>query len=361
MLKVVSKLRYRLSVCRGENSSKENEDMINSILVLLDGSPLAESVMPHVEALVHTFEAEVTLLHVLERETAVSPTHIDPINWQMRKVEAQAYLYKAAQTWQASGHAVNTVLLEGTAVDRIVGYIQEFNPDLIVLSSHGHGGLKPWNISSVAQKIIYHAFKSFMLVRAYQPPGPPHYRRIMLPLDGSPRAECVLPVAQRLAQAHEAELLLVHAAIQPDIIQRQRLTPEETHLLQQLFERNKTEAARYLAQFDHLTTTGVATHLLTDSSAADALLNFAEAREVDMVLLCAHGASGGASVDNVRPYGSVVSSFIAYGSSSLFIVQDLPAQQIKLTQAALTASHAADSLISNRTSAYAQPENWLTR
>ncbi len=332
--------------------------MIQNILVLLDGSPLAESVVPHMQALAAAFQSEVTLLHVLERETAVSFAQLDPINWQMRKVEVQAYLNKAAQQWP-TGQDVRTVLLEGTAVDRINEYIQETDPDLILLSSHGHSGLKPWNVSSVAQKIIYHAFKSFMLVRAYQQPqtDAPPYRRIMVPLDGSQRAECVLPFALRLAQTHEAELLLVHAVTRPDVVQRQPLSPEEADLLEQFVERNKAEAARYLAQFDHLADSGVKTRLLTNSSAADVLLNFAEAEQVDLVLLCAHGSSG----DNVRPYGSVVSSFIAYGSSALLIVQDLPANQIKPTQAALTATQAADSLNINRTIAYAQPENWLYR
>ena len=82
-------------------------------------------------------------------------------------------------------------------------------PQLIILSSHGQSGLSEWNVSSVVQKIVLRARTSIMIVRAYQriPPETAglRYRRILVPLDGSQRAECVLPVAVTLARSHEAK------------------------------------------------------------------------------------------------------------------------------------------------------------
>ncbi|MEZ4732783.1 MAG: universal stress protein [Caldilineaceae bacterium] len=74
--------------------------------------------------------------------------------------------------------------------------------------------------------------------------------RIVVPLDGSPRAEHVLPNATALAcrKWHGAELHLVHAVARPTMIQRMPLTAEENALAEQLFERNQAQAQKYLEQ-----------------------------------------------------------------------------------------------------------------
>lgn len=327
--------------------------MFNKIVVLLDGSPLAQCVLPHTRALAQTFQAQVAFLHVLEPEDKSDTGRIDPVHWHLRKAEAQSYLQSIVRQWGQEGPPPQPVLLEGQAADRIIEYIEGANPDLIVLSSHGQSGLTAWNVSSVAQKTIYRAFRSFMLVRAYQEvpikTGAVAYRRIVVPLDGSKRAEYVLPFAARLAESHQAELLLVHAHNQPEIVHRQPLAQNEADLLEQLDERNRVQAERYLTQAARATPHAVS-RFLSGANTADALLDFVQKNEIDLVVMSAHGYSG----ETIRPYGSIVTSFIAYGSTSLLIIQDLPQDKIKPTQAELSAAARSDTGPLPRTTAYAQ-------
>jgi len=64
--------------------------MFDQILLPLDRSPLAECVLPHAIALAHTFESQVTLLHVMDTpRDARWRRAMDPLNWQIRKAEAK--------------------------------------------------------------------------------------------------------------------------------------------------------------------------------------------------------------------------------------------------------------------------------
>ncbi|MGH2537723.1 MAG: universal stress protein [Candidatus Promineifilaceae bacterium] len=303
--------------------------MLNKILAPLDSSDLAQRVLPHAQALAKAFQGEVTLLHVLEMEHRGDATQIDPISWQMRRAEAQSYLNAVAEAWQGGDVGLENVLLEGSAADAILDYVEKNEPDLIVLSSHGQSGLTQWSLSSVAQKIIYGAYKSFLLVRARQaePAERPdvHYQRIMVPLDGSKRAEYVLPLAVQLAQAQGARLLLVHAISQPDLVPQQPLSAEDMELIERVMHRNRSAAATYLKQLQARLGCESETRLLVGRNDADALLESLDSDEVDLLILNAHGHSG----EGLRPYGSVVSSLIANGSSHLLVVQDLPQHALR--------------------------------
>ncbi len=329
--------------------------MFNEVLVLLDGSPLAESALPHTTLISDAFESRVSFLRVLEAEEASEQTRIDPVNWHLRKVEAQAYLNGLVESRDATTAMPQAVLEEGSAVERIIDYVEDNEPDLIVLSSHGQSGLSPHSISSVAQKIIHRVPRSFMLVRAYEEQmgqSLGRYRRIMVPLDGSRRAEYVLPYAARLASAHDAELLLVHVVPPADLIQPQSLSAEESDLYSQLHDHHTAEASRYLSQVSSYADLPTTTHLLTDRHVADALIDFTDAEEIDLVMMCAHGQSG----ENSRRYGSNVNALLNYGSGALFVVQDLPEDQIKSTKAELAAANATGD--TQRKTVYAQPANW---
>ncbi len=328
--------------------------MIEKIVVLLDGSALAQGALPDAQAFAEAFAAEMTLLCVLETENVETQGKVDPVNWHLRKVEAESYLNNLRQTWPSSEKPPQVVLAEGTAVDRIIHYAETEEPDLVMLTTHGHSGLSASAISSVAHKIIHLLPTSFMLVRAdptQQFEEPARYRRIMVPLDGSRRAECILPFAACLAEAQGAELFLVHVSPQTDMIQRRPLSAEERLIANQLHERNKTAADLYLRQLAKHEKVPIKTRLLTQAQTTDALINFARAEQIDLVMMCAHGQSGAQN----RLHGSLISTFIHYSSAALFVLQDLPAEQIK-TFKSQSAANITGGL--NRKIAYAQPDGW---
>jgi nucleotide-binding universal stress UspA family protein len=262
---------------------------------------------------------------------------VDPLNWRIRKAEAESYLGDLALRLQKAGLTAEKQILEGPAAERIVEFSRKNNVPLIMLSSHGQSGLSGWNVSSVVQKIILRAHTSIMIVRAYQPASADvtglRYRRLLVPVDGSQRAEFILPVAATLARAHEAETLLAHVVRRPEIPRQTPPTDEDVELADRLVERNQTEAVRYLNQLRSRLSGEVQVRVVVSDHVAATLHELVDQEKIDLVLLTAHGYS---SLTR-WPYGSVVSSFITYGSTSLLIVQDLPQDKIEATEAEVAA------------------------
>lgn len=297
--------------------------MFKHILAPLDGSSLAECVLPHVMALAAPSGAVLTLLRVLEQEEPDTAGLVDPIGWQLAQAEAGAYLQEVASRLGTAGVEAKPVTVPGTPAERVVSFAGEHDIDLIVLSSHGRSGLSGWNVSSVVQKIILRAPSSVMIVRAYQPVpttgGPTLYERVLLPLDGSQRAECVLPVAAFLAKSGGGTLILAHVVREPELPRRTRPSSADLKLVQRLIERNQREATSYLEGLQQRLSVPAETRLLVSGDVTTALHDLAESDDADLVLLAAHGYSGAPR----RIYGSVTTSFIAYGSTPLFIVHDI--------------------------------------
>lgn len=75
--------------------------MFDTILVPLDGSQLADCVLPHAAAIASSFDAEITLLRVLEKNQAGTSAQLfDLVNWQINKTRASLYLEKTKACFQ---------------------------------------------------------------------------------------------------------------------------------------------------------------------------------------------------------------------------------------------------------------------
>jgi nucleotide-binding universal stress UspA family protein len=308
--------------------------MYDFILVPLDGSKLAECVLPHADAFARSFDAEITLLRILEKnQTNTSAQMFDFLNWQIQKTKATLYLEEIRARFQESDIRAQTKVLEGLVTEGITAFAQNEGMNLIILSSHGRHGFTQWGISSITQKIILSAPTSVLLIRARHqniPDGElsitPLYQHILVPLDGSQRAEYVLPIITQLAHVHKPKIHLVHVVYPPEMARQMPLTPEDIDLSNRVVARNREEAEQYLEQVKsraYLQGITVQTHLITSDHIAAALYQVVEEEHIDMVTLSAHGYSG----KHQWPYGSVVNNFILYGKVSLLIVQDLPAKQ----------------------------------
>ncbi len=311
--------------------------MLESLLVPLDGSLLAENVLPHVVALARSFASHITLLHVLEpNQQRHAASAVDPLTWQFNKAEAAAQLDNVRTRLQQVGLKVETALLEGHAAEQIVDFAQTENMSLIVLGSHAQSGISRWNISSVVQKIVLSAPTSLMIVRAHQTADPDltgqQYRRVLVPLDGSWRAEAVTALATHLTHAHHGSLNLTQAVGRPEVVGRTPPTQEDLKLVNRLIERNADEAMHYLEQLtSRLPDEGldVRTNVLTGHNIPTTLHEFIDREHIDLVIMSAHGNSG----EGRWPYGSLASNFIVYGTTPLLVVQDLPSSGSKPTQA----------------------------
>ena len=188
--------------------------MFNKILVPLDGSALAERAIPHAERIARLFGGKIVLLQVLDPSPYQdNPNAMEPLHWQIRKAETDMYLQGLAD--RICGHIcedeserlnrVSYAIREGKTAENIVDFAQDENVELLVISTHGAGGLSRWNTSSIVHKVLDQIYLPSLVVRAYavtEPAGESiHYRNILLPIDSSHRAECALSAGISIALA----------------------------------------------------------------------------------------------------------------------------------------------------------------
>ena len=309
--------------------------MFNHILVPLDGSVVAECVLPHVLAIAPVTKARVTIIHVHEHpENRNGAPPIDPMGWHMQKQEAQAYLEKTVERLQDEGLDASMTIVEGKSAESIIEYAHANGVDLIALSTHGRTGLSGWNVSSVVQKVLLRSYRSILLARAYATDNlmEVKYDRLFVASDCSPRGEHILPFAISISQFHKSTLILGTVIEKPQIIQRLPLSEEEMMIMNQLTELNQKAAARYHDQATtQLSLKGIEieNHITVADHAISALHNMVHDVGADLVLLVAHGETG----ERRWPYGSIATSLIAHGDTPLMIIQDLSENEVMPTPA----------------------------
>jgi len=180
-------------------------------LVPLDGSRLAESVLPVVQQVAGRFQAQVILLHILE-EHPPAAVHGEPHLHGV--VQAQAYLEEVARELRSSAIPVEIHVhtdKEDNVARSIVQHAQETNTDLVIMCTHGHGGLREFLFGSNAQQALQRGTQSILLLfpREDGSLSPFNLQRILVPLDGTVAHEPALPVAITIARAFGAQLHLV--------------------------------------------------------------------------------------------------------------------------------------------------------
>jgi len=185
--------------------------MFEHLLVPLDGSRLAEAALPAAATLAKTLDARVTLIHVIEQR---APQEVHGERHLSDPIEASAYLGEvAARAFSPGVHVeqhVHTAEVRDVARS-IVEHAGELQPDLIVMCTHGRGGLRTWLLGSIAQQIITLGVTPVLLIQPDGVAATPSFacRRLLVPLDGNPDHEQGLAVASALAWACAADLHLL--------------------------------------------------------------------------------------------------------------------------------------------------------
>lgn len=195
--------------------------MGQSILVPLDGSPLAEQALPLAEAIAQATRARLRLaiVHQLlpppgDRDSA---RLYQAAELTIRKSES-AYLRRIANGIRSRPRSeIRTAFLDGAVGPALNEYVQDMGVDMIVLSTHGRGAMDRLLLGSVADFLVRTAEVPILLVR---PTGKPMARpstakprQILVPLDGSPLAEAVLGPAADLAKSLDVDVLIVQVVV----------------------------------------------------------------------------------------------------------------------------------------------------
>jgi nucleotide-binding universal stress UspA family protein len=180
------------------------------LLVPLDGSGLAEAVLPATAALAERLGASVTLLHIMERD---APATVHGERHLTDEREAGRYLEDVERRLALRDRPVARHVhqaREGNVALAIVWHAEELQADLVVLSTHGRGGLRNLVVGTIAQRVLQRGGTPILLVHpAGGTPPPFTCRTILVPLDGTAAHEPALDAAEDLARAFQARLHLV--------------------------------------------------------------------------------------------------------------------------------------------------------
>jgi nucleotide-binding universal stress UspA family protein len=286
------------------------EVAMRTILVPLDGSLLAEGVYPSARLLALAFGARLKLLRAippvepdpLAIERAESKqgalrlrvsdrSTVDELQGRLR-TQAESYLRTQALEFRSDGLAVEIEAVAGRPDEVIAQVASELEDPIIVMATHGYGGVRRWVIGSVTDRVLHTVSCPVLVVRPGDEARPQgsSIRRIMVPLDGSPLARRALPLAAEVASRVGASELMLLTVVKPITVQY-AYDGDSAPLSAEAVSAGLIAESAGVA--DELASHGVALRpLVVDGLPAEALVDAATKHQVDLVVMATHGGSG---------------------------------------------------------------------
>lgn len=269
--------------------------MYRKVLVPLDGSDLAETILPYVTELALGLKAEVALLAVWN-PLALEGRYF-PGGAKRMEDRAHGYLDKVTKSLRTAGLKAQPMVVPGFPAAEIVAHARTSHSDLIALSTHGRTGMARGILGSVTDRVIRTTDRPVLTIRPrdakdQQPKGQKRITRVVVPLDGSPLAEAVLPHVEELAGQLSLNVTLVRIVHIPTLAYGgvvevyTDVLPVEKQLAQEAQSYLETTAQRFIAR-----NIPVQLEVLRDY-AADRIVDFAQASPGSLVAMSTHGRSG---------------------------------------------------------------------
>ena len=309
------------------NNTKGGNDMATRILVPLDGSSLAEQALSCAMTLARGLPAELVLLRAIwipSDVLAVLDESTAEVNATLAQLAVEANDYVAGLVGQLkdAGLKARPAVRRGPAAEAILDYAREENIDQIVMATHGYSGIKRWTHGSVAERVLQAAQVPLLLVRAGEQElasdwqKPARCRRILVPLDGSPMAEQILPTVTTAALAMSSQVIL----FQIPIAQVSGwMTGEWSLPILGVLDMAEEDAQAYLsAVAGRLKQRGLDVATATSiGPVANCILEYAETNRIDLIAMCTHGRTGLAR----WALGSVADRVLRAGSTPILLVR----------------------------------------
>ena len=216
----------------------------------------------------------------------------------LRKSQDQYLRKVAARLKEEQKVQVARAMLDGTPAPAIAEYVSDIGADLVVMTTHGLGGIRRAWLGSVADQLVRRLEVPMLIIRPKEDGATsgeaPAVRAILVALDGSPRAEAVLPVAAALARLWGSRLVLIQV-VQPVGLMIDLSSVYPVGLMEDLSRLAREQARDYLQGVaDRLTSAGVAASavVVLGTSVFDAIQEAARAPDIGMVALATHGRGG---------------------------------------------------------------------
>ena len=302
------------------------------ILVPLDGSPLGQEALPLALALGrrHGWAVELVHVHVPPPMPAGAP-HVDPRFDREQRGEMQRWLTALAEAaGRQHGQPVTATFLDGPVGKTLETYVVRRAPGLLVMATHGRGGLNRAWLGSIADRLVRHVQVPVLLVRS----APGHaakgeeaaFRRVLVPLDGSKLAEQAIAPALALGGPSEVEYTILTVIEPPELSTPSVMmaaaaseTASTPEALAEIAAIRQTVAEQYLQLTgNQLRRQGVVvrTHVAVHPRPAQGILEYAATSGADLIAVATHGLGGVARF----LVGSVADKVIRGASAPVLVV-----------------------------------------
>jgi nucleotide-binding universal stress UspA family protein len=271
----------------------------HTILVPLDGSAFAEQALAMAMPLARATQRRLRLCHVrllpLWPDEIVEPDTVEAMK-HILHAEGETYLREVQRRIEAPDLRVDVAVLPGdvTSVgESLQRHIEENPVDMVILGTHGRGGVQRAWLGSVADYLVRHLTIPVLLVRSgmLTPSGD---RRLLVPLDGSPLAEQALEEACALAAALHQDIVLFRV-VTPVVYPMPGVDAPYVGIDVDLTTITRREAEEYLGQVEErIEARGIKCSAITllGNSAAEGIIEMARPAHFSHVIMSTHGRGG---------------------------------------------------------------------
>lgn len=286
--------------------------MYSKIIVPLDGSELSEQALPYAQMVAKSLSAPIELVEAYDilPATLLGVGNRRELAEQLERASrasAETSLAPARRRLEEAGLTVSTVTQRGSAADVISAQAGSDPSALVVMSTHGRGGISRWVIGSVADKVLHTIPNPMLIVRAnVMGPASPEtsLQSVVVPLDGSPRSELSLPHAISMATTLSASITVLRVTPSEERYRQElsAVTPElgavpDLDLLApgDLVAEDRADVAAYLQDVSNRMAIDHANSVVTEQIARDniaqTIIDRASAQP-SLVVMSTHGRSG---------------------------------------------------------------------
>jgi nucleotide-binding universal stress UspA family protein len=272
---------------------------IRSIVLALDGSPLAEQAIPFAQAIAQRARAKLKLVLVHEPILLMEPgPGYAKLELAMQKADREYLKSVTARLREQLGKAVSSSVLRGMSVAQTLAtYVRELGADLMVITTHGRGGIRRAWLGSVTDQLIRSSEVPILVVR----PGEAgsamqsgEIREVLVALDGSSLAEAAIEPAIALARLWDAEISVVQV-VRPVVPTTDSPWPFPVSYSNQVTALRRDAAQDYVVDIAQdlreagVRSTGVA---VIGATVPETLIELAAPARVSLVAVSTHGLGG---------------------------------------------------------------------
>ncbi|HEU4792542.1 MAG TPA: universal stress protein [Nitrolancea sp.] len=278
--------------------------MFGAVVAALDGSELAGRAVPYASQFAARLGAPLNLIWVLPTDSS-----------EVRKSEATTYLQDVARSLDLD---VQTMLRFGAPAPEIISAAAGLPEPVIVMTTHGHGGIGRLLFGSVADAVARGVHTPVLLIRAGTAVVSTLIGSILILLDGTAYSEAALPYATTLARTFDADLWLVRVADTTEVSE----DPVSSMALWEEHHRMVRESSTYLNDLvERLEKEGIRAHARPLAGfVEDEILAYEREARPDLVVIATHGRGG------LRRLGfrSLAERILRLGTTPVLMIKPAP-------------------------------------